>query len=595
MPFTPRRGVRRAVVAAVVVPLVAVLVLAASVAWSAEQDRRAAVELQRRTTALVASGELGSALDAELGVYDVWLSEVDTGRRSPAGGSTITEQGDQLVQILQAQVDQAIDGLAASSELVDPALPGDVAAQTSTLREAWDDRDADRLRTELTAVRSDVVERLRSVVRALAEGDADLTLLAELQLATTELTLEGTAASQALSAGRLDPGARDDLLVRIDRTDRSLASTLRRLPDDLAVEATEITASVEDGAWARLRRRALALPATADADRPLDEIGTTTLLIGTAQLTSAIGELGERLSARESQAARADAAAAATERNVVLGLALAIVIGSIAVAVRNGRRLTTRIETLAETARRVADGDLDATSPDRPVAERADELDALGATFDELRLTVSNAQRQVVALAEGRFDDPVLAVELPGAAGADLRVGLRRLGTAAAELARRADRDSLTDLLTQEAFEQAVGALLREERPVVVVYIDLDDFKPVNDTHGHLAGDEVLLCVAKRLRALVRSDDPVARLGGDEFAFAVQSEDDAAVGALLERAVTQLSEPIHLSMDAVVTIGASVGGARRAPGEDVTSLLHRADEQMYSAKRAGKNRALLSV
>ncbi|MEO1060683.1 MAG: sensor domain-containing diguanylate cyclase [Actinomycetota bacterium] len=589
MALAPRRSVRRTVVAAVVAPLVAVSALAGFLAWSAERDRQAAEAQLTRTDDLVVLSELGSALDAELGLYEVWLGEVDAGR-----STGLTDQGSQLADLLRGQVDGAVGRLSSlSTEVPDTWSAQEVTAPIDALRAAWDELDAVAVKTELGSVRAGLVSELRTAIEQLAAGDADLTLLADLDLAATDLTLEGTAASRALGAGWLDTDDRDVLLVRIDRADRSVATAFRHLPDDLSSEATTIAASMEGGAWAELRRQALSLPAAAEDGVVVDEGSITTLLFGTAELTAAIDELGETLIDRASAAASADAAAAARTRDVVLGLTLLIVCASIAVAVHNGRHLTRRIGRLAETARRVADGDLGAVPPEVPSASRADELDDLAATFDDLRLTVSNAQRQVVALAEGRFDDPVLAVDLPGSAGADLRLGLRRLGAAAAELTRRADRDSLTDLLTQEAFEETVDVLLGGGRPIVVVYLDLDDFKPINDSHGHLAGDEVLRCVAHRLRSLVRADDPVARLGGDEFAFAVEG-DDVAVTDLLDRVVGRLSEPIELSGDAIVAVGASVGGARRQDGDDASTLLHRADEQMYAAKRQGKNRALLS-
>jgi diguanylate cyclase (GGDEF)-like protein len=151
--------------------------------------------------------------------------------------------------------------------------------------------------------------------------------------------------------------------------------------------------------------------------------------------------------------------------------------------------------------------------------------------------------------------------------------------------------DGLTRLANRTHFnEMLAGALaaLDRSRGVQLLLIDLDNFKTVNDTMGHAAGDALLQEVGNRLRESVRTGDLVARLGGDEFAVllhdAVAEEAEQAAARIL----TGLGAPIMLR-HADVTIGASIGLASAEPGDDLESLLSDADIAMYAAKAAGRS------
>jgi diguanylate cyclase (GGDEF)-like protein len=123
-----------------------------------------------------------------------------------------------------------------------------------------------------------------------------------------------------------------------------------------------------------------------------------------------------------------------------------------------------------------------------------------------------------------------------------------------------------------------------------VLYLDLDDFKPVNDEHGHALGDRLLAEVATRLRHAVRPSDLVARLGGDEFAVLCPAIGDlAAAGALAQRLVDAVGQPMCVG-DVVVQIGLSVGIAALVEGDGPDDVLARADEALRVAKGSGKNR-----
>ena len=119
---------------------------------------------------------------------------------------------------------------------------------------------------------------------------------------------------------------------------------------------------------------------------------------------------------------------------------------------------------------------------------------------------------------------------------------------------------------------------------VGLLFIDLDDFKPINDIYGHAAGDEVLQAVAARMRAVTRPHDTIARLGGDEFAVLSPRITATNLAALARRITEALSEP-HLIHGVLVRIGASVGLYLATRGENVIDALGRADQAMYAMKR----------
>ena len=166
------------------------------------------------------------------------------------------------------------------------------------------------------------------------------------------------------------------------------------------------------------------------------------------------------------------------------------------------------------------------------------------------------------------------------------------------ELRERSLHDSLTGLANRGLFfdrvEHAIARLGRQPgETIAVLFIDLDNFKKVNDTLGHARGDRLLALVAERLMKVVRGADTVARLGGDEFALlleAVTSIDGPVVVA--ERALSLLSMPFELNGQSV-KVGASIGIAVQADGKTgADALIHEADAAMYAAKRAGKGRAV---
>lgn len=159
------------------------------------------------------------------------------------------------------------------------------------------------------------------------------------------------------------------------------------------------------------------------------------------------------------------------------------------------------------------------------------------------------------------------------------------------ELKHQALHDSLTGLANRANFSLKVKEALDATSPdasVAVMFLDLDDFKSVNDSLGHAAGDQLLIEVAARLQAVCRAGDEVARIGGDEFAVLVPAaQDEAGVEGLARRMVESLNMPFAIEDRQVVT-RASIGVAFAMPDDGPRELLSNADAAMYAAKHQGK-------
>tara|TARA_R110001583_G_scaffold156831_5_gene308727 strand:+ start:23387 stop:26983 length:3597 start_codon:yes stop_codon:yes gene_type:complete len=155
--------------------------------------------------------------------------------------------------------------------------------------------------------------------------------------------------------------------------------------------------------------------------------------------------------------------------------------------------------------------------------------------------------------------------------------------------------DVLTQLpnrtLFADRFSQAVTQSKRNETLLVICFLDLDDFKPVNDHYGHGVGDLLLIEVAKRIKAELRAEDTVSRQGGDEFALLLKDLMSVEeCGPLLTRLHRSLAQPYKINGH-IITIGASSGlTVYPLDNSDIDTLLRHADQAMYQAKLAGKNR-----
>lgn len=164
-------------------------------------------------------------------------------------------------------------------------------------------------------------------------------------------------------------------------------------------------------------------------------------------------------------------------------------------------------------------------------------------------------------------------------------------------LQEASERDALTGLCNRRALDRwFAAAASREGRASVIIgalVVDLDDFKPINDTLGHAAGDHVLCTAAERLLQSVRTTDMVARTGGDEFVVLLEENaDNPNLDVVRDRVRMAIEDDILLpSLQQSCRVGASIGAALRAPGEDLEQLLHRADADMYRVKSERKAQA----
>jgi diguanylate cyclase (GGDEF)-like protein len=212
------------------------------------------------------------------------------------------------------------------------------------------------------------------------------------------------------------------------------------------------------------------------------------------------------------------------------------------------------------------------------VANRLTEGTSFG--DDDLRLLETLANQIAVALENGHLER-----------------SLAELSRLKEELKFQAYHDPLTGLANRSLFVDRVTERLAADsrgRMPVILYLDLDDFKIVNDTLGHAAGDQLLVEVGERLRSVLRADDLPARLGGDEFAVLLDDEPDLQIAvAVADRIVDSLRVTFLLGASEV-QVGGSIGiAAARLGAERADELLRNADVAMYTAKTSGKNRVAI--
>lgn len=163
---------------------------------------------------------------------------------------------------------------------------------------------------------------------------------------------------------------------------------------------------------------------------------------------------------------------------------------------------------------------------------------------------------------------------------------------AEARLDKLARIDSLTGVANRRHFEERLSAMLahskRHHEAIALLYLDIDDFKAINDQYGHAIGDQVIKIFVERLSACVRQDDLVARLGGDEFVILIQSPERDSGETIAKKLLAAMQEPMRIE-EQLLEVSASIGVAYCATIPTSEALLHLADQALYAAKAAGRN------
>lgn len=220
----------------------------------------------------------------------------------------------------------------------------------------------------------------------------------------------------------------------------------------------------------------------------------------------------------------------------------------------------------------------------------ASSLDALAGVVDAM-VQESRAVQQRVGQARQQLGEE-------HARASELESRVRELETELRRLSDEVATDALTQVANRrglmQAFDTERARLERDGRPLAVGLIDIDNFKKLNDTLGHAAGDEALKALARQVQQALRPVDHVARFGGEEFVVLLPDTAVADAQQVLTRLQRQLTASLfmHDGKDVFVTFSAGVTAYR--PGERIEAALERADEALYEAKHAGKNRTCVN-
>jgi len=207
-------------------------------------------------------------------------------------------------------------------------------------------------------------------------------------------------------------------------------------------------------------------------------------------------------------------------------------------------------------------------------------------------LTRAQSDSRVQALAvRGEVERARMEAELLRLRNVELERDVHRMTSEADDLKRQAGEDPLTGVANRRSFHARVGAIARGEAPLVVLMIDIDHFKRVNDEHSHAVGDAVLRELGLLLQAQCRPHDLVARFGGEEFVVAFGGGLSLGrASAVAERLRATIEAHPWVLVEAGLRVTVSMGLAAAGEGEDIDATIARADAALYASKHAGRNR-----
>ncbi len=587
----------------VVVPLAAALFLVFDDVSHHQSVRREATRIER------AANQTKPLLNAQSGL--------SADMRAAAVVSSVSGLGLDLSGIVAALGLDLSTELGPARAILDEALIEISAAE----REYW----ADPAAVDAFVTASEDRTRYHDLIDDMVLTTADLDRMrVELQtpLATAtqaQISSLGVLALDVPRAGLLDDlaanaAAADAYLTAIHSQSASLVAYLVGFGLEDPAEAFAASYQASEVAWQRLAagldtttlQRFEALRAEPDwvefdalseaiiagelSSGPLEptirsiELGVTVSSFAADMTDQVIAQLGE-------EAALVSTEAAAQERRaLVIGFVIAVVtLGSVGGAVT---MIVRPLRHLEARAHQISAGDLEPTITARPLLREAAVIDE---AMDDMVRSLSVIERQAEALSAGRLDASSLQESAPGRLGESLRQSVDQLSELTSRLDHQARHDILTGLPNRAAAMEAIDAALARRRSrggqLGLLFVDLDEFKRINDDHGHAAGDAVLVETAARLVAQSRGRDVVARLGGDEFIALIDDVDDIddAVEAA-GRMARAMAEPMSVggaSITSTVSVGVALSDSSVITGEQ---LLHRADLAVYQAKALGRSR-----
>ncbi|SHF52551.1 diguanylate cyclase (GGDEF) domain-containing protein [Jatrophihabitans endophyticus] len=499
------------------------------------------------------------------------------------------------------QTDAALDAASAR-----PGVRSRLRALPATLRRARADIDA--------------AVRLPAGYDALVAAGTSLGLGARRLMSDAVANASARALSQALRDSALvgeatQAGTGELALLAADRFPGLGARETRAAARTAWLRSWAAFETASDAVLARtgtrtaaLWRRAMARPGTArlqaqfaafagDATHPLALAGVLAMYRAHIARTTDLGRVETatvRSAVRAATALRSSAYLMAT---LVAALVLLVVGMSVGIGIFVRRAIARPLQSLSRTAEHVGRGELVDVRADGPREIRT-VADGLSAAVASLR----RIEAQAAAVAAGDLDATIVRTPLPGALGAVMHSSVATIvdaiherDLARSDLQYQATHDGLTGLPNRTQAMLAIRRALQRARRVgaltALIYVDLDHFKAVNDSHGHGVGDAVLRASSERMVAVIRDADSVFRLGGDEFVILVEdATPDFAFVALAERLVEAISLPVAID-GRTARIGASLGiSVCQDASVDAEKLLSQADAAAYSAKAAGRGR-----
>ncbi|MEY2423257.1 MAG: hypothetical protein QOI95_3324 [Acidimicrobiaceae bacterium] len=593
-------GVTTRLIALVMLPVTAMCLLAGSVVLSRRGSASEAVAVDRGVVAL---NEMVTLRDALLvqetsSVFDGRVLELGTTREIATtflgfdpGTEVATQRtlGDRAIAALGPSSPVGADVLhvlyaGIDAGTIDPRvaaqrLGGYITVTVETLLRSLDSLEGGARETPLTAA----LESLREVIGLVDLAAPQAIELSEVWFPSPGATPQATAVvSTQFAERRADFAATSGRLRALGV--ESVIAAMGRIDADPEVQAFELAAT-----------DALHGVPLIAAGAVLDAAKVATAFRGYFTRRVMLEDLiGTTVTSVRSEAHHL----AATERAGFLTWALgtaALALVSVGVALRLARSISKPLKELADYAHKVNEGELEAEpSPSRKHGPRETRL--AYSIFTDLVANLQLLDAKANALALCDFDNPVLRAPLPGRLGRSLESSVALLSGSIVErdqlqthLAFQATHDSLTGIGNRPAAITAIEAAMhraaRTGATIAVLFVDLNDFKAVNDRHGHEAGDAVLRHVAEQLKIDLRSGDFLARLGGDEFVVVAEGIDGVADATdLARRVIETIGRPTKVG-GLNVSIGAAVGVAMTLDGpEEPLQLLARADAAMYRAK-----------